>query len=287
MKEKKDCKIIQDLLPNHIEHLTNEDTNKYIEEHIAECEKCRKMFDNMKKELKVNNADREKREVKYIKKFSNKMKILKLILAFILIIFIVFIGTKFVIIKSMQRKIMKYKDITNFHTQITTYRGDSIEFGNIYHKDGKHLTHIKSSNEKDIREMINTSNGNTYITSKNDKIAVLNGFTLGVSDKVYNYLETESIKEFIINLFRSHISTVKCNDKKCYKIDNFKSPDVLYPEQGICVYIDKETGLLVRVEQGEQIGSNIFTTVKDYTYEFNKVTDDDLKEPDINEYTVQ
>ena len=38
MKEKKDCKIVQDLLPNYIEKLTNEETNNYIEDHLKECE---------------------------------------------------------------------------------------------------------------------------------------------------------------------------------------------------------------------------------------------------------
>ena len=37
MNENKDCKIVQDLLPNYIEKLTNEETNKYIEEHLNEC----------------------------------------------------------------------------------------------------------------------------------------------------------------------------------------------------------------------------------------------------------
>ena len=34
MKEINECKIVQDLLPNYIENLTNEETNKYIEEHL-------------------------------------------------------------------------------------------------------------------------------------------------------------------------------------------------------------------------------------------------------------
>ena len=37
MKEKRDCKIVQDLLPNYIENLTNEETNHFIEEHLKEC----------------------------------------------------------------------------------------------------------------------------------------------------------------------------------------------------------------------------------------------------------
>ena len=34
MKNQKQCKIVQDLLPTYIEDLTSEETNQYIEEHI-------------------------------------------------------------------------------------------------------------------------------------------------------------------------------------------------------------------------------------------------------------
>ena len=53
MKEKRDCKIVQDLLPNHVEKLTNEETNQYIEEHLKECKEC----NDIKKEItKVENT---------------------------------------------------------------------------------------------------------------------------------------------------------------------------------------------------------------------------------------
>ena len=42
MKEIKNCKIVQDLLPNYIEKLTNNETNKYIESHLNECSECKK-----------------------------------------------------------------------------------------------------------------------------------------------------------------------------------------------------------------------------------------------------
>ena len=83
MKEERDCKIVQDLLPNYIEKLTNEETNKYIEEHLNECKECKDVLLEMQKELKMSDPKRDRREVKYIKKFSNKMKILKIILLII------------------------------------------------------------------------------------------------------------------------------------------------------------------------------------------------------------
>ena len=49
MNEKKECKIVQDLLPNYMENLTSIQTNEYIEEHIANCEECKKNLENMPK----------------------------------------------------------------------------------------------------------------------------------------------------------------------------------------------------------------------------------------------
>lgn len=86
MKEKRDCKIVQDLLPNYIEKLTKEETNKYIEEHLKDCDECKKVLKNMKKELKADSEKRDQREVKYIKKFSNKLKTLKVIIVIVLVI---------------------------------------------------------------------------------------------------------------------------------------------------------------------------------------------------------
>ena len=37
MNGKKDCKIVQDLLPNYIENLTNEETNEFINKNIKSC----------------------------------------------------------------------------------------------------------------------------------------------------------------------------------------------------------------------------------------------------------
>ena len=37
MKERKDCKVVQDLLPNYMENLTSKETNQYVETHLQEC----------------------------------------------------------------------------------------------------------------------------------------------------------------------------------------------------------------------------------------------------------
>lgn len=86
MKEKRDCQIVQDLLPNYIEKLTNEETNLYIEEHLNECDDCKNMLENMQKGFKENNKKREIKEIEYIKVYNDKMRTLKFIIIIILAI---------------------------------------------------------------------------------------------------------------------------------------------------------------------------------------------------------
>ncbi len=85
MKEIRNCKVVQDLLPNYIDGLTNEETNLFIENHLKECSVCKKTFENMKQELDITKHSRNSKEVKYLKKFNKKLLILR-VLVFILLI---------------------------------------------------------------------------------------------------------------------------------------------------------------------------------------------------------
>lgn len=84
---KKECKIIQDLLPNYIEKVTNDETNSVILEHLKGCKECSEVYNSMRESLKVEQLDTSG-EVQYMKKFKNKLKILKLIIIFVLAIII-------------------------------------------------------------------------------------------------------------------------------------------------------------------------------------------------------
>ena len=86
MKEKRDCKILQHLLPNYIEKLTNEETNAFIKEHLKNCDDCKKILENMQKDLNVNMTSKDKKAAKYFKKYKSKLKILKIAMVIILVI---------------------------------------------------------------------------------------------------------------------------------------------------------------------------------------------------------
>ena len=115
MKEKKNCKIVQDLLPNYIEKLTNDETNIFIEEHLKECEECRNILENMKIELKVDVQNRVNREVKYIKKYNSRIRLLEMIILIALLLFVTLAVRKIAIISGLSDKAEKTRATTNYH----------------------------------------------------------------------------------------------------------------------------------------------------------------------------
>lgn len=83
--KRNDCKIVQDLLPNYVDKLTNEHTNEFIQEHLKECKNCKVTYDEMNNQINLDyNIDNK--EVKFMKKVHKKiltMGIIILILAII------------------------------------------------------------------------------------------------------------------------------------------------------------------------------------------------------------
>ena len=73
---KKECKIIQDLLPSYSDDITSQETNNYIEEHLKKCVECKNIFKNMNQEIEVNENVDQTKELKYLKGFKNRRNII-------------------------------------------------------------------------------------------------------------------------------------------------------------------------------------------------------------------
>ena len=84
-----ECKIINDLLPNYISNLTSNETNKFIEHHLAECDKCKKVYEKMQKNLEINEIKEEEIQIKGFKKINKKFKLLEIIIIILLIILLI------------------------------------------------------------------------------------------------------------------------------------------------------------------------------------------------------
>lgn len=298
MKEKKDCKIIQDLLPNYIEDLTNQETNKYIEEHLNECNDCKKIFENMKKNLHVNNENKDKKAVKYFKKYKNKLRFLRMILLILLIVFVVNIARKMIIISDLSNKAESNINSTNYHRIMYYYNKDNTAIAEIFALgDKKKIVMTKMSKEgMTINTMYanktqpdkwgnESYNANSYIITNGNKTALLN-HTMGINADPQNSLYTQNLLELLTASIPTSIKSITYNGEECYYITNFNG---IYSFASQGMYINKETGLpisMVAYEYKNSDGSQGRWPTVEYVYEFDKVTEADFIEPDISEYEV-
>lgn len=295
----KECKIIQDLLPNYIEKLTNDETNKYVKEHLNECDNCKKILENMQKGLNLNNSKSNKKEVKYMKKFNNKLKLLKAIILIILLIFIIGTARKIIIISKLSNNAENTIKTTNYHRITYTYNmGNYSKVETFSLKDKKKvvITQLTSDGTKVITmfaEKNNNSNSgedmyltNIYTETKDEKTVKLNK-QMGISTNPQNPMHNENLLQLLVYSIPASIKTSKFNGNECYYISNFKNPNS-YSSEGM--YINKETGLpisTIAYEYENPDGTKGRWPTAEYIYEFDTVTEADFLEPNINEYEIQ
>lgn len=284
MEKKIECGIVYDLLPNYIEHLTNEHSNTFVKNHLATCDECKNLYNNLINEMSVNSSTTD--EINFLKKYKIHFDILKIILIFILIIVsILFINTtrKVIIINNLQNKASEYINSTNYYIRRVSTEDGFETVVETYKKDQITLQKITKTSYEGTSTMINYSkNGitNTYIEDTNkSKIAILNVENASMSNSIDNWVSTQGLRHTISSSLMCSIKSEKINGIDCYKITNF------YPSQSLMsdfenpsFYINKETGLMIK---NNDYGSSYFE------YTFDVVTDQDLIEPDINEYTIQ
>lgn len=162
MSEKKDCKIVQDLLPNYIENLTDLETNKYIEGHLNECTECSQVLEDMKERLESTDTNVTQKEVKYIKKFKNRVKVLKFTLLLIILLLLLMFGVttirKMVIISDLINKGRQYESATNYHLSYRIYTNQGyIEYETFVMDDKIKTTSIIIS-DKGVESIIDIRN---------------------------------------------------------------------------------------------------------------------------------
>ena len=296
MDEKIKCKIVEDLLPNYIEKLTSKETNEFIENHIKECDSCKNILDNMKKDVKVEEKKENKKQVNYIKKYNKKLKVLKGIAFIVLaIVAILLIHTfrNLIIIKGLSNKANSMKNIINYYAKTESNQGVTTE---LYFKDNVYLLTLEDNTPNGIRKLIRYKKdgvSNTYIETETEeglkKVAILNSPEMPTVQGLSNWFEGDSFGELFIMSFFSIIRKNDLNEKECYNIYYLTSPSILYDESDrFEVYLEKDTGLLLRQQNGKMMDENgvYKPIITNYEYKYNIVKDDDLKEPDINEYEI-
>lgn len=275
----KNCKIIQDFLPNYIENLTCEETNKYIENHIDNCEECKKVLENMKNELS-ENKENENKELDYLKNIKRKIFILISIIAIFIIIVLAIFLQKWIIINNLSEKSEELTSISNYYAKVCSYENENLHIVETFHQDEIELTRfnviskdlsldIKMYQDKDKPETIilheNGKTGEVFNTIENTGF-----FNVSIDNEIMPFSEI-SIKEKLKYLCEiRNITRVVCNNKECYLIDFY---------MGHQIYIERDTGLKIR-----EVSSSTDSRVYDYTYQFNEVVE--IEYPNLNEYDI-
>lgn len=268
----KNCKVIEDLLPNYIEHLTSQETNEYIEKHLAQCTKCTKIFKNMSSKTEEVEVFDQEEEINFLKRLGRKTKILKSILLIIVLVYIILIGRRTLIMIQLSQLAQLNKEISNYHSILHTYQDNMLITTETYYKETDYLmTMIAYSNNSPIKKVTFYKKGNEAfsLTEANGE-KILNNLdveemNLQISSPL-TYVSNGLLENLRYALFVG-IESTYCNGKECY----------LLKGQNLDSYIDKDTGLVVR---SIDKSTRTINSVVDYEYQFNVVQDDDIVKPD-------
>ncbi len=70
---KKECEIVQDLIFGYCDGTLNPASKELVEKHLVKCEECKKVYEEIKKDKKIDDAD-DKIEIDYLKRVNKKLK---------------------------------------------------------------------------------------------------------------------------------------------------------------------------------------------------------------------
>ncbi len=258
---KKDCKIIQDLLPNYIDNLTTKESNDFIENHIKECEDCKKVLENMKKDLKIDD---------------NKN--------------VLVLGRKTIIMIDLANKASEYKDLTEYSLICCVNSDGQVWKNNFIAKEGKYVRDFEFASIYDGKKRVeefndgNSNSSNYYIEDNNgEKIAVLNHekdgiIPLNIKDFCFEIPDNKLL--FIRNIIKSKVN----KEQGKYYITDIELEDFgtcnIYVSNGL---IEK---IIMRYPQylGNKFSGDSIVTI---TYNTSSdILDSWLKKEDVNEYRI-
>ena len=275
---KKECKLVQDLLPNYIEKLTSKESNIIIEEHLNECTECKKILEDMQNDIGIKAKEQCKKETEYMKKYGNKLKIFKLLGLILLIIVLVFIintTSKYIILNDLYNKAKTHEikgAVDNYHVAQIGVREDAISYVDEYIKGNKKIrycTRYSNGEEESIISEIYYEDEHESFMLKDDgknktkkNITTIGSLSIQKTDMTL----TNSFSTAIW----SKVRKIKFRDKECYLVQQYLWEYI----------IEADTGVLLRMiseYEGKQI-------IQDYYEEIGTVLDSDVIKPDTTEY---
>lgn len=235
--------------------------------------------------------EKQKKVEKEGKKYNFKgLKIFILIVLILLIIVLVYFFRNSIILSTLSGKNYKNSCLTNYTiTEIKVNEGKDYCIIKSYNLDGKQLVNIEYADENSsIKNMylVKTVNGFVMFSEVNGKkvAKVLNQNQVSI-EGVTNFLDVCTGKNGY-NSMCSFIKKVKVDDVPCYEISG-KNSNIIEktPSENSKVYVEIATGLVKKIVYNDENDKSKVYEIK-YDYTFDDVNEDDLKGPDISNYTV-
>lgn len=272
MEKKKECRIIEDLLPNYIEGLTNEVTNEFVEEHLRECVSCQNEKKKMTDKIETKVVHDQQIEIDHMKKYRRKMNILKSIIGIIIILELIFLGDlgrKFLIINKFKIQ-MAEPNPENYYIKLINNDDDS--FIESWTKGDKSINKIKLETGEQIKYSV-PDEAWLIIDDEGGKLAIkvdrekFGSATIAIG---YDSISTENLWETLKYAFNAKVTSEVYNGIECYRVYNNEYEQT---------YINKEDFRSIRIVNGDT----------DYSYEYiiNGVTDEQVKFPDITDFEIR
>lgn len=214
-----------------------------------------------------------------------KNKVVKLVLLIFLVIvlvIIVYLVRNFYIINSLQNKLDLVSDKSNYHINQRTTQASSYMILDMYKttEKSKLIEHRISLDDFSSIENITIFNDNvtTYTNFGESKSVNTNSTVQEIEiNNPYKLYTKESESNILVELMKTYIKSTTYNGKDCYLISNSMFSNM---------YVDKENGLLLKIHNGTSTLENgeKYQVETTYYYEFDTVTEENVIEPNIEEY---
>ena len=220
---------------------------------------------------------------------KEKIKLLKIIVAILVILLVIFaINTirKVIIFNNLQEKISKYEKSENMYSKIDSEKSITERFIKndidkliIKYKD-KPMTVIQLKNGNECK------NYTFFEETKKVTVTDVNNMDALRVTKINNTINTNSFIDKLIKCITSKVSTETIDGKEYYVIDGKLSGSQLMLQNVISTkaYIDRETGLTMKIIEITKENNNKKEYITNYEYNFDSITDDEISEPNTIGY---
>lgn len=266
-----ECDIVKDLLFSYDEGILSNTSKEFVENHLKNCDNCKKILDEIKKQNNINDS---LNEIDFLKKIKHKINKKNILLAITSIFLIIIIGVVLIYLACYMRRILitndlkdkkkEYDNLTNYSytLEITDKYDNSKSVDSYFVKDNEFYTEQKrySSDGKESNEyaycdgatdFFVEANGQRFISFNRKEEATIGSlvpFNLTYLGKSINTYDIEKIEENSENGKEYYIITTKANNTK--------------------YFIEKDTGITVKIIDD--------FSIIEMSYEIGNVSEDDI-----------